>query len=219
MEAHHRLNGAHAMEESKTSSTAPRMTLPTPLFERLVTEEVQELKAYARIIENQTKRLSELERVHGDLENRLEHETRERAQLETTLERREREWATRFKELEASRDEWRKKVDAEKNEIERHKKMISKLEQHIQKMLQRKYDKTGDAQNAGQPFRNQRHVGNDRQPAGMAHLGNAQEAFARGAGSEAHHFQSPHDILAANGSIEVIRNRDVQNLLTEFFAI
>lgn len=138
MESHQRVNGHHAIDESNSQANGPRMTLPTPLFERLVTEEVQELKAYARIIETQTKRLSELERVHGDLENRLEHETRERAQLETTLERREREWATRFKELEASRDEWKKNVDVEKGEIVRHKKMIVKLEQQIHRMMQRK---------------------------------------------------------------------------------
>jgi hypothetical protein len=49
---------------------------PTPLFERLVTEEVQEIKSYVRIIENQSRRLSELERFHGDLEARLEVESR-----------------------------------------------------------------------------------------------------------------------------------------------
>jgi hypothetical protein len=115
-----------------------RMPHPTPLFERLVTEEVQELKAYARIIENQNRRLAELERVHGDLENRLESESRGRVQLETTLEEREREWALKFKELEADRDHWKDVVRVEQTKNGRLIDQVVRKDQDIHRMLQRK---------------------------------------------------------------------------------
>jgi hypothetical protein len=115
-----------------------RMPQPTPLFERLVTEEVQELKAYARIIENQNRRLAELERVHGDLENRLESESRGRVQLETTLEEREREWALKFKELEADRDHWKDVVRVEQTKNGRLIDQVVRKDQDIHRMLQRK---------------------------------------------------------------------------------
>jgi hypothetical protein len=115
-----------------------RMTQPTPLFERLVTEEVQELKAYARIIENQNRRLAELERVHGDLESRLELESRGRVQLETTLEERERDWALKFKELEADRDRLREVVKVEETKNSRLRDQVVRKDQDIHRMLQRK---------------------------------------------------------------------------------
>ena len=115
----------------------------TPLFERLVTEEVQELKAYARIIENQNRRLAELERVHGDLESRLELESRGRAQLETTLEERERQWALRFKELEADRDRLKEVVKVEQTKNARLRDQVVRKDQDIHRMLQRKVRSLG----------------------------------------------------------------------------
>jgi hypothetical protein len=122
------------MEENNPS----RMTQPTPLFERLVTEEVQELKAYARIIENQNRRLAELERVHGDLEARLEQESIGRVQLETTLEERERDWGIKFKELEADRDHWKGVVKVEQTKNARLIDQVVRKDQDIHRMLQRK---------------------------------------------------------------------------------
>ena len=73
----------HQDNSSNTNSaTTTTTTPPTPLFERLVTEEVQELRAYVRMVEHQNRRLMELERVHGDLETRLEYESKQRQQLE-----------------------------------------------------------------------------------------------------------------------------------------
>ena len=115
-----------------------RRTQPTPLFERLVTEEVQELKAYARIIENQNRRLAELERIHGDLESRLEVESREKIQLEATLEEREREWQLKFRTLEKDRDHWKSVVDVEDTKNKRLMAQISRKDQDIQNMLLRK---------------------------------------------------------------------------------
>jgi hypothetical protein len=111
---------------------------PTPLFERLVTEEVQELKAYARIIENQNRRLVELERVHGDLEARLELEARRRAQLETTLEARERDWAARYHDLKRDRDHWKEEVTKEQSKNARLIDQVVRKDQDIHRMLQRK---------------------------------------------------------------------------------
>jgi hypothetical protein len=112
--------------------------LPTPMFERLVTEEVQELKAYARIIENQNRRLAELERVHGDLEARLEQEARGRAQLEATLEGRERDWFLRYHELELDRNHWREEVTKEQSKNARLIDQVVRKDQDIHRMLQRK---------------------------------------------------------------------------------
>ena len=123
------------MDETNNSRLVQQ---PTPLFERLVTEEVQELKAYARIIENQNRRLAELERVHGDLETRLELESRRRVQLETTLEEREREWALKFQQLEEDRDHWKDVVSSEQNKNARLIDQVVRKDQDIHRMLQRK---------------------------------------------------------------------------------
>lgn len=128
-------NGGHHMDEVSNSRLVHQ---PTPLFERLVTEEVQELKAYARIIENQNRRLAELERVHGDLESRLELESRRRVQLESTLEEREREWALRFQQLEEDRDHWKDVVSSEQNKNARLIDQVVRKDQDIHRMLQRK---------------------------------------------------------------------------------
>lgn len=111
---------------------------PAPLFERLVTEEVQEIKSYVRIIENQSRQLSELERCHGDLEARLELESRGRQQLEATLEAREREWAHKFNELESERDHWKAVVQAEQTKNSRLIDQVVRKDQDIHRMLQRK---------------------------------------------------------------------------------
>jgi len=111
---------------------------PTPLFERLVTEEVQELKAYVRIVENQNRRLAELERVHGDLESRLEVESRGRKHLEMTLEAREREWKEKFEHLESERDHWKRVVEVEQTKNSRLIDQVVRKDQDIHRMLQRK---------------------------------------------------------------------------------
>lgn len=121
---------------------------PTPLFQRLVTEEVQELKAYARIIENQNRRLVELEKIHGDLENRLEVEARERAHLETTLERRERSWTKKYHELETDRDQWMSVVSQEKAKNDRLYDQVVRKDQDIHRMLQRKVSYTNNYREA-----------------------------------------------------------------------
>jgi hypothetical protein len=111
---------------------------PTPLFERLVTEEVQELKAYARIIESQNRRLAELERVHGDLEARLEQECNARMKLEETLGQHELAWSDKYNKLEKERDHWKEVVQLEQTKNSRLIEQVVRKEKDIQKMLQRK---------------------------------------------------------------------------------
>ena len=138
---------------SADNKNLPPVSQPTPLFERLVTEEVQELKAYARIIENQNRRLAELERVHGDLESRLELESRGRVQLERTLEEREREWAIKFKTLETDRDHWQGVVKVEQTKNARLIDQVVRKDQDIHRMLQRKVSTSIDFR-CLQPFMN-----------------------------------------------------------------
>jgi len=125
----------HNHPSASTVSNAPQQTT---LFQRLVTEEVQELKAYARIIENQNHRLVELERIHGDLENRLELEARGRTLLEATLERQERSWTTKYHELEQDRDQWKNVVSQEQAKNARLFDQVVRKDQDIHRMLQRK---------------------------------------------------------------------------------
>jgi hypothetical protein len=124
--------------DASNYATDERNKQPTPLFERLVTEEVQELKAYARIIENQNRRLTELERVHSELEVRLEVEAQGRRQLEGMLEARERQWAEKFEDLKKDRDNWKGVVDVEKNKNSRLIDQVVRKDQDIHRMLQRK---------------------------------------------------------------------------------
>jgi exonuclease VII large subunit len=111
---------------------------PTPLFQRLVTEEVQELKHYTRIIEEQNRRLSEVENITVDLDRKLQKQTKARMDLERTLELRERQWADKFEKLEADRDHWKVVVQKEERMNTRLNDQVARLEQEIHRMLQRK---------------------------------------------------------------------------------
>jgi hypothetical protein len=137
-----RNSGMNGVVEDGPNSTTTRndaaLQQPTPLFERLVTEEVQELRAYVRIVENQNRRLVELERVHGDLEARLELESKSRQQVEATLEAREREWAEKLDHVERDRDHWKDLVEAEKIKNSKLIDQVYRKDQDIHRMLQRK---------------------------------------------------------------------------------
>jgi len=138
MQAHNGMNGLRRIDDHGRNGNEPPTTPPTPLFERLVTEEVQELKSCLRMIENQQRRLDELERIHIDLESRLELESRGRSQLETTLEEREREWAAKFQQLEADRDHWKHLKEQEESKTKRLMLQLNRKDQDIHRMLQRK---------------------------------------------------------------------------------
>lgn len=194
-------------------SNSAGSAVPQTLFQRLVTEEVQELKAYARIIENQNHRLVELERIHGDLENRLELEARGRTQLEATLERRERSWTMKYHDLEKDRDQWKNVVSQEQAKNARLFDQVVRKDQDIHRMLQRKYDNQRESV-SGQPIRNMRH--NDRQSQNASPRPSNQDPPQQRLGMELN--KSPHEILATTGSMETVRIRNVKTLLGDFFA-
>lgn len=123
--------------ENDSSDMSPSLH-PEPLFQRLVTEEVQELKHYTRIIEEQNHRLNEVENITDDLDRKLQKQTKARTDLERTLELRERQWADKFEKLEAERDHWKEVVQQEKRMNTRLNEQVARMEQEIHRMLQRK---------------------------------------------------------------------------------
>ena len=129
--------GMSASSHDNDSDMSPTIH-PEPLFQRLVTEEVQELKHYTRIIEEQNLRLNEVENITVDLDRKLQKQTKARTDLERTLELRERQWADKFEKLEAERDHWIEVVEQEKGLTKRLNKKVARMEQEIQRMLQRK---------------------------------------------------------------------------------
>jgi len=208
-------SSSHHYHNYPGNNTVAATSQPTTLFQRLVTEEVQELKAYARIIENQNRRLVELERIHGDLENRLELEARGRTQLEATLERRERSWTLKYHKLEKDRDQWKNVVSQEQVKNARLFDQVVRKDQDIHRMLQRKYDNQSQSV-SGQPMRNMRH--NERQSQGSSPRQTQHNQDPPQQRREIEINKSPHEILATTGSIETFRIRNVKSLLSDFFA-
>jgi len=117
---------------------SPSVLPATPLFQRLVTEEVQELKTYTRIIEEQNRRVTELERRTADLDKRLQKKDKEKADLERTLEYRETEWSNKFERLESDRDHQKELVEQEKRMNTKLNYQVVQMEQEIHKFLTRK---------------------------------------------------------------------------------
>ena len=114
-------------------------TEPAPLlFERLATEEAQELRTYAHIIEQQNRRLAELERQHGELEAKVEQKAKDVVALEQTLERREVDWQAESNALKQERDRWRDSVQSEQVKNERLLDLVYRKDKEIQRMIQRK---------------------------------------------------------------------------------
>ena len=110
---------------TETGGGSRAVVQPTPLFERLVTEEVQELKTYAGIVERQNVELAKQKKVQEDLEARLRGETRRRKELESMLEEQERVWSEKFVELEGQRTAAEKKLLDEQT---RTKKLINQVQ-------------------------------------------------------------------------------------------
>lgn len=200
---------------------------PTPLFERLVSEEVQELKAYARIIESQNRRLAELERIHDDLEARLELQTKERMELEERLELQERTWEAKCSDLEKERDQWKEDVLSERVKNERLLEQLNRKDQDIHRMLQRRFD-AGHGHVHGHMHHNSRRIPSERNIRNQPHSEsnkvnstNSSPSAPNRSGGEhrAVQHRSPHEILAASGTVEAVRERNVTNSLLDFFGM
>eukprot|EP00560_Eucampia_antarctica_P003986 CAMPEP_0197839818 /NCGR_PEP_ID=MMETSP1437-20131217/44602_1 /TAXON_ID=49252 ORGANISM="Eucampia antarctica, Strain CCMP1452" /NCGR_SAMPLE_ID=MMETSP1437 /ASSEMBLY_ACC=CAM_ASM_001096 /LENGTH=204 /DNA_ID=CAMNT_0043449195 /DNA_START=16 /DNA_END=630 /DNA_ORIENTATION=- len=192
-------------------------TPPTLLFERLVSEEVQELKAYARIIESQNRRLADLERIHNDLESRLEMQTQERMDLEATLERHEKGWTDKCETLTKERDQWKTLVQSEQTKNERLFNLVNSKDKEIHRMIQRKYD--GNKQQHGHRDHSQRTSG-----AGGSHSSQTNDRSS-GIRPVAERYRgpiknrSPHEYLFCGTNVQTIRERGVTDILSDFFGL
>lgn len=109
---------------------------PTPFFDRIVSEEVQELKEYSRIIKAQHAEISELKNSNCALESDLEIETMKRIGLETALEEQERLYKGERKDLISQRDELQRLLETEKNTNKKLWELIYQKEKEIQKAYQ-----------------------------------------------------------------------------------
>eukprot|EP00978_Attheya_sp_CCMP212_P002185 scaffold4473_cov55-Attheya_sp.AAC.3 len=207
-------DGAHSID----STGVPP---PTPLFDRLLSEEVQEMKLYAKIIKDQNQRLAELEDIHHNLEARLEMQTRERMELEEKLSENERKWEMRCAELEKERDDALKNVEMEKSA---NKGLIEHVKRTNQEMQRRKYG-TG-------PQRHTHQRENGRPRGGESDIRRAPSAergvSARELSPTLQHgkmnkksnlHESPHELLASSGNTEAVQQRNVTNSLLDFFGI
>ena len=116
----------------------PRSIQSTPVFERLVTDEVREIQVYTRMVESQSVELEKLRKYQKDLEKRLQQEARHHEQLEATLEMRERDWVARFETLETEIQRLSGVVKAEENKNKLLLDQIRKKDQDIQGMLKKK---------------------------------------------------------------------------------
>lgn len=191
---------------------------PTPLFQRLVTEEVQELKTLARVIEKQNARLADLESQHRELQSRLEQETFDKLELERVLGEREREWAEKCARLEADRDTFKGEVKVEKEKNENWKAQVVRKEQDIRRMWQRKFDR-GDPHSYS--IRNARQVAasTDRQNSPGSSQANKPPSSGSTIEQQMLHHRSPQDYLATSGPVEAVRARNVSNSLRDFFGM
>jgi len=97
----------------------------TPLYERIVSEEVRELREYVRIIETQSRRLVELERLHVDLESRLEVEHVRSRKLERSLAQHEKKWRAMFKNLVDEKEHAERMVREEKVKVDKMMEMVN----------------------------------------------------------------------------------------------
>ena len=131
---------ARGLSTGSDMENEPSPSIPpvTPMFQRLVTDEVQELKTYTRIIEEQNRRVTELEQRTTDLEKRLTKANKDKADLERTLEFRETEWRNKFDRLESDRDEQKELVAQEKRMNSKLNYQVVQMEQEIHKFLTRK---------------------------------------------------------------------------------
>ena len=116
------------------SHTAPL----TPLFQRIVTDDVQLAQKLSRLVEKQSTKVKQLEEQHKDMQDSLHQETLRRSDLEKTLAEHEHEWSERCARIEKERDEWEQAVAEEKQKNKDLQAVIARKELDIQRILQKK---------------------------------------------------------------------------------
>jgi len=185
---------------------------PTPLFERLVTEEVQEIKTYIRIVETLNRRLSDMQSVQDDLELRLEQSTKQKLNMERQLEKLNTQWVQKCSHLEDDRDTWTKRCGEERGRNERLSNLVNRKDKEIQRMIQRKYDSAKSSHHSSHMKRSE---------SARATSTQQQTTSTSSSKTHAHMMQgiSPHDILVERGSGDAIRERNVIHSLMDFFGM
>jgi len=184
-----------------------------PLFERLVSDDVQELKSYARIVQDLKGRVGELERVNDDLEGRLERQAVEKMGLEAEIGALDRGWGERFRELEEERDAWRGTVQSEQRKNNHLREQVYRKDKELHRMLQRKYD-GGTGNPSGRPP-----VTAGRPPTNSTAVDRMRgESVGRDVrGGESH--KSPQDLLAAREKGGEVKEQRALRGLFDFFGL
>lgn len=202
----------------------------TPLYERIVTEEVKELKEYVRMIEQQSRRISDLEKIHLDLEKRLEVETTQRSRLEYTLQYRERYWKSTTAKLEEEKSKMENSVKEEKIKVERLLDMVNRLQNEIQSMIKNKFNSSrpdglvsSNSSGGGVKRVASAQAGNRSRSGSGASVsrgdGQHQSASAGNNRNTTKRHIGPHELLAYNGSAEAVRERNAFTSLLDFFGM
>jgi len=198
---------AHSNNNTVSNSTNAEGPL---YYDRLVSEEVLELKEYARLVQTQEHQIASLQSIHSDLEARLELQTAERIHLESTLESKEVQWAERCRRLEEERDEWKEMVTKEQTKNERLLGFVHRKEKEIRRMIQRKYEPlqrpTSRSTTVNQPRINQN---NEAQQYNNTMAG----------GDDLANLRSPLEILEANASMQAGRETKATRNLLDFFGL
>jgi hypothetical protein len=70
-----------------------------------------------------------------------------------------------------------------------------------------------------QQYDNQRETPTSHSIRNVRPIGNERQAGSSQTNLDSAHFKSPHEILAASGSMEKVRKKNAQNLLMDFFAL
>merc|ERR1712151_906366 len=106
----------------------------TPLFERLQTEEIAELKSYNKILSIKNHQISTFETLLEDLESRLEIETSQKLKLQHLLEYKNDKFKKEVKELKNDVDAWKNRVHVEKIKNKKLLGEVNKKDKEIHKM-------------------------------------------------------------------------------------
>ena len=124
---------------STSTSSANANNITTPLYERLVSEEVREMREYIRLVEQQSQRLIELERIYIDLESRLETEHSKSCYLEHTLTQQEIKWKSIVTNLLQEKEKSEKLVQEEKMKVDKLMEMVNRLQTEIHTLIKSKF--------------------------------------------------------------------------------
>lgn len=114
----------------------------TPIFDKLVTDEVRELQVYARMVENQNLEIERMRQYQNDLEKRLQDKSRDHELLETSFEERERNFKATLEDLHGEIKRLRNVVQGEENKNKLLLDQIRKKERDILGILEKKKVRT-----------------------------------------------------------------------------